>query len=242
MQVWGGNCNAERNVHATGIVGWVFCRAFPPGTCGGDVYYLSACSEDSLYRVVLADVSGHGAEFSTAASDLENLIANHINTHDQSDLMRQLNTAILNAHGKYATAVVLGYQRQNGTLLFTTAGHPPVLWYHAATGQWDMLHDETEHAVVHEGLPIGLIADTDYSQTAVKLGAGDMLLLYTDGFAEATDPDGNELGYDGLKALAAGIKMDSPEAFGARLLDAVGGFCGKSEFDDDRTLMVLQRV
>lgn len=242
MQVWGGNCNAHRNVHASGIAGWVFSHAFPPSTCGGDVYYLSACAQENLYRVVLADVSGHGGEFNDAASYLENLIANHINTQDQSELMRQLNRDILDAHGKYATAVVLGYKRQERTLLFTTAGHPPVLWYRAIAGTWDMLHEETEHAIAHDGLPIGLIPDTDYSQTAVSFARGDVLVLYTDGFAEATDPQGNELGYEGLRKLAAAIPVGAPHAFGARLLTAVNEFCGRGDFDDDRTLMVLRSV
>jgi len=242
MQVWGGNCDAHRNIHASGITGWVFSKAFPPANCGGDVYYLSACAEENLYRVVLADVSGHGEAFSLAASNLESLIASHINTPDQSELMRQLNRDILDVHGNYATAVVLGYQRHNGILLFTTAGHPPVLWYRAATGSWDMLHEDTEHAISHEGLPIGLIADTDYSQTAVQFGSGDMLVLYTDGFAESTDPQGNELGYEGLKRLAAGIPIGSPHAFGKRLLEAANNFCGRSDYDDDCTLMVLRRV
>lgn len=242
MQVWGGNCNAERSVHTTGVVGWVFSCAFPPASCGGDVYYLSACAEENVCRVVLADVSGHGGEFSDAARNLEDLIADHINVHDQSELMRDLNADILKVHGKYATAVVLSYQRSTETLLFTTAGHPPVLWYHAGTRTWDMLHEETEHAVKHEGLPIGLIERTDYSQTAVRLGIGDVLVLYTDGFAEACDPHGNELGYEGLRRLAAGISVDVPEAFGVKLLEAVGGFCGRSDYDDDRTLMVLKRA
>jgi sigma-B regulation protein RsbU (phosphoserine phosphatase) len=105
-----------------------------------------------------------------------------------------------------------------------------------------MLHDETEHAIKHEGLPIGLIADTDYSQTAVKLLEGDMLVLYTDGFAEACDQRGNELAYEGLKALAAHIPIASPHHFGTRLLERVGEFCSTTEFDDDRTLVVLKRV
>jgi serine phosphatase RsbU (regulator of sigma subunit) len=242
MQVWGGNCNAQRKVHVAGIVGWVFSCAYPPASCGGDVYYLSACAAENLYRVVLADVAGHGAELSSAAARLENLIADHINTHDQSELVRQLNAAILQAQGKYATAVVLGYQRSSEKLVFTTAGHPPVLWYRAATQTWDMLHEQTEHAVEHEGLPIGLIADTDYSQTIVPFAHGDMLVLYTDGFAEACDPQGNELGYEGLMKLAAGIPVGSPDKFGAQLLDAVGVFCGRDEYDDDRTMMVLSRV
>ena len=242
MQVWGGNCNIERNVHVTGIVGWVFSRAYEPATCGGDVYFLSACGEDVMYRVMLADVSGHGAEFNEPAQKLENLIAQHISVHDQSELMRDLNAEILRDNGKYATAVVLGYERQTGTLLFTTAGHPPVLWYHAATGAWDFLHEETEHALSHEGLPIGLIADTVYTQTAVQLAPGDMLVLYTDGFAEATDQQGNELGYDGMRALAARIPIHSPHVFGMELLDAIDEFCGRADFDDDRTLVVLQRV
>ena len=242
MQVWGGNCNAERSVHAQGFVGWVFCRAFPPANCGGDVYFLSACAEENLHRIVLADVSGHGGEFNDAANQLANLIADHINTHDQSELMRELNRDVLQAHGKYATAVVLSYLHSSGTMLFTTAGHPPVLWYRAADRTWTMLHEDTEHAIGHEGLPIGLIADTDYSQTMVGTGVGDVFVLYTDGFAEACDRQGNELGYEGLMKLAAKLSCEAPETFGARLLDEVSEFCGSKEYDDDRTLVVLQRV
>ncbi len=242
MQVWGGNCNVERNVHATGIAGWVFSRAFPPGTCGGDVYYLTACAQDVMYRVVLADVAGHGTEFNEPAQKLEDLIALHINVHDQSELMRDLNADILRDNGKYATAVVLGYERQTGMLFFTTAGHPPASWYRAATGTWDFLHEDTEHALTHEGLPIGLIADTEYVQTAVRFEKGDALVLYTDGFAEASDPHGCELGYEGLKKLAESIPIRDPQTFGPDLLSAIGEFCAKSDFDDDRTLMVLRRV
>ena len=241
MQVWGGNCNIERNFHVGGIAGWVFSQAFAPATCGGDVYFLSACSKDIMYRVVLADVSGHGAEFDAPAQKLESLIAAHINIHDQSQLMRELNADILRENGKYATAVVLGYQRETGTLFFSTAGHPPVLWYRAATGKWEFLHESTDHALTHEGLPIGIIADTEYTQTAVQLELGDALVLYTDGFAEACDPQGNELGYEGIMALAAQIPMDSPHTFGLKLLDSIGEFCGKPDYDDDRTLMVLCR-
>jgi serine phosphatase RsbU (regulator of sigma subunit) len=241
MQVWGGNCNIRRRVDTQGLTGWIFCHAFPPASCGGDVYYLSACSEENLFRIVLADVSGHGGEFGAAAETLANYIADHINVHDQSELMRDLNTDILNAHGKYATAVVLSYQRSSGKLLFTNAGHPPILWYRAASQTWDMLHDQTPHAVEHEGLPIGLIANTDYSQTAVQLGEGDMLVLYTDGFAEACNPMGDELGYEGLLKLAAGIAPNPPEMLGQRLLEALDGFCGSRDYDDDRSLLVLQR-
>jgi sigma-B regulation protein RsbU (phosphoserine phosphatase) len=241
MQVWGGNCNVQRRVETQGLTGWIFCHAFPPASCGGDVYYLSACSEENLFRIVLADVSGHGGEFGAAAETLAKYIADHINVHDQSELMRDLNADILRAQGKYATAVVLSYQKSSGSLLFTNAGHPPILWYRAAANGWEMLHDETPHAVAHEGLPIGLIADTDYSQTAVQLGEGDILVLYTDGFAEACDPVGNELGYDGLLKLVSQIPANPPELLGQRLIDALDGFCGRTDYDDDRSLLVLQR-
>ena len=42
----------------------------------------------------------------------------------------------------------------------------------------------------------------------VKPEPGDLIVLYCDGVSEATNPDGEELGRDGLMAIARGLELD----------------------------------
>jgi len=237
-------------VEVPGFIGWVHSRPLQPATAGGDVYYLAVCSKGLLSRVVLADVAGHGQAVSATATTLRDLLRKHMNALDQSVLMREMNEAFRSnddaKNVQYATAAVFGYFCKTGELVFTNAGHPEALWYHAAEKTWDWLHDETPYRqAAMEGVPLGLIPGTDYVQSAVRLGQGDLLVLYTDGISESTNETDNELGYDGLLHLAGqlpSLATDSPGAAGQALMTAVSAFRGTSPSLDDQSLVVLQQT
>ena len=72
----------------------------------------------------------------------------------------------------------------------------------------------------------------------VPFGAGDRLILYTDGITEARSETDEEFGDDRLVALAVEHRACSAPALQARLVDAVASFTGR-RFTDDATLMVL---
>jgi phosphoserine phosphatase RsbU/P len=116
-----------------------------------------------------------------------------------------------------------------------------VLWYRAAQQTWEWLHEETPHAeTVVEGLPLGLIAGTEYTQTAVRLGPGDLVLIYTDGVTESVNDASEELGYSGLLALARSLPVHEPAQVGPALLAALARFRGASQPFDDLSVIVLQ--
>jgi len=196
-----------------------------------------------LSRIVLADVSGHGQGVGPLAVELRNLVHKHINTMDQSDLMRGINEAFSGPAGpgsQFATAAVLGYYSETGDLVFANAGHPPPLWYHASRGGWDWLREENpseENAI--EGLPLGLISGTQYLQTAVRLGEGDRLVLYTDGITECGNESGAELGYEGLISIARSLAPADASALGPALLSKVQAYSSAAGRLDDVTLLVL---
>jgi len=243
FELWGGNSKAAHPIELPGLRGWVSSTPSGHATSGGDVHYISVCSKGQVSRIALADVAGHGDYASSVAERLRHVLQQHTDNWDQSALMRELNEAFKrDAKGvQFATAVVLGFYFGTGELLFTNAGHLPLLWHHAKSGVWDWLEDHTPYAKEVAGLPLGLISGTSYAQTAVELSPGDTLLLYTDGITESRDEGGRELGHEGLLALVRDLPVDLPVAFGHALAARLKRFQGNRPQHDDETLVVIQR-
>src|SRR6266446_7953472 len=230
LELRGGNHLATYSAELPGLAGWVSCHPLRPSPRGGDLYYLSACSQGVVARVVLADVAGHGEVVSAAAVRLRDALREHVDHWDQSMLIRQLNDSFLKGteDSQFATAFLSSFYRESGELLFTNAGHPPPLWYRAATKEWSLLLDSTPYSKEIADLPLGLIEGTSYNQTAVQLEVGDLLLLYTDGISESWDASGEQLGLERLLSIARGLPVGSAAAAGQGLLSAIERFRGSA--------------
>jgi sigma-B regulation protein RsbU (phosphoserine phosphatase) len=241
-EVRGGNQRVDYLFELPGLLGWVYSHPLEPAMNGGDVQYLSVCDKGVLSRTLLADVAGHGEAVSAMAHRLRNLVLKNMNSWDQSMLMRELNEAFRTPadDAQYATAVVLGFYCRARELVFTNAGHPPPLWYHAQYGTWEWLEEASVYRRQVEGIPLGLISGTSYVQSAVQLGPGDLVILYTDGIPESRDEAGRELGQQGLLRMAYALPMSSPSAAGKALVQLLREFKGNSTDDDDQSLIVLQ--
>ncbi|HEV3200768.1 MAG TPA: PP2C family protein-serine/threonine phosphatase [Bryobacteraceae bacterium] len=243
LEVRGGNHLAAYTVELPGLTGWVSCHPLQLSPGGGDVYYMTACSQGVMARVALADVSGHGEAVSAAAGRLRDALRQHVEQWDQSTLIRQLNDTFLKGarRSQFATAFVASYYSESGELLFTNAGHVPPLWYRAGAQEWSFLSDSTPLSKEIVDLPLGLIAGTSYTQTAVQLEPGDLLLLYTDGVNEAYDESGTQLGLERLLSIARSLPTESATAAGKELLASVARFRGTASTRDDETVLALQR-
>jgi sigma-B regulation protein RsbU (phosphoserine phosphatase) len=196
-----------------------------------------------MARVVLADVAGHGDAVAGTADRLRDALRRNVERWDQSALIRQLNDNFLRSaeSAGFATAFVASFYSNSGELLFTNAGHVPPLWYRATAPEWSLLLESTPLSKEIVDLPLGLIAGTSYSQTAIQLEPGDILLLYTDGVSEAYDETGTQLGLERLLATARSLPTESAMAAGKGLLAAVALFRGAASITDDETVLALQR-
>ncbi len=246
-EVWGGNREVARTVALSGLVAWVYSSPLH-GDSGGDLHYLSVCDygifSRVLSRVLLADVMGHGESVSDVAKDLHGMMHKHINTWDQSDLMKELNQSFRDGVTgfNFATLVILGYNSTNCQLVFTNAGHPPPLWYRAADGEWSWLEDGNPSNVDNpEDLPVGMIPGTDYRQSVTSFTPSDKLILYTDGITDAENRSGEPLGRDRLLQWARLLPGDTPDETGRALLDRLNTFRPGPPADDE-TLVVIQAI
>jgi sigma-B regulation protein RsbU (phosphoserine phosphatase) len=243
MEIWGGIEPVERTVTTPGLDAWVFSRPFHGDEQGGDVYYVTLCGGGLITRIVLADVSGHGASVAEFSLALRALVRKNINQKSQRRLVQQLNRQFTEMAElrRFATALVATYLASTNRISVCNAGHPRPLFRRAADGDWSMLSPTDVDDAGAGNLPLGLDEETRYQMFDVELGRGDLLVLYTDALIEAADSDGRLLGESGLLETARQVDSSdrSPTAIGTALLEAVARYREHRSAEDDMTLIVI---
>src|SRR5947209_7490110 len=158
MEVWGGNQVAESDVVMAGLDAWVYCKPYGGAAGGGDVYYVSSCATGRIHRLLVADVSGHGAAVGDLAGQLRGLMRRYVNHLDQTQFVRSMNEqfAALAQGGCFATAVVTTFFGPTGRLSLCNAGHPPPLLYRARHKKWILLDDQAPQTADIANIPLGI--------------------------------------------------------------------------------------
>lgn len=243
-ETWSSNKATASVLELPGLAAWVCSIPYGPGDAGGDVHYVSVCPSCIVSRVAVADVSGHGRAVELMGAKLRELMQSYLTAVEQAGLMRDLNesvrTELDGVH--YATMVAVGFHARRGLLVLTNAGHPTPLWYQSKRTDWVWFDRERPANRGIVGTPLGLFADAVYDRTIVKPEIGDLIVLYTDGVSEATNPAGDDLTRDGLLAMVRQLDTSSLDAFGNRLVEGLNEFRAGAAPQDDETVVVLQRV
>jgi phosphoserine phosphatase RsbU/P len=244
-ETWAGSEGTSSAADLPGLSVWVHSTPSGSSEAGGDVHYVSVCPSCIVSRIALADVSGHGRAVVTLGAKLRELMQTYLTALEQTSLMRDLNeAAMVELDGvHYATMVAVGFHRRRGLLVMTNAGHPPALWYRANRQEWGWFEPrraQTRPGV--RGTPLGLLANASYDRIIVKPEPDDLIVLYSDGVSEATNPAGTELGREDLMMVARTLDPSSAETLGTQLLEAVTAFRGGRAPEDDETIIVLQRA
>ena len=58
-EIWGGIRNRDIEISAGKVIGSIYSTSCEGGT-GGDIYYFGVCKGDTITRLAIADVTGHG--------------------------------------------------------------------------------------------------------------------------------------------------------------------------------------
>ena len=237
--IWGGNEPFDA-VTMSGLDAWVYCRPYKEAAGGGDVYYVSSCATGRITRLLVADVSSHGAAVCDTAGSLRSLMRQYVNFIDQTAFVREMNrrfSADAKA-GCFATAIVTTFFAPTGELSLCNAGHPPPILYRAKTGEWQLLEKDVKNRMAN--VPLGLLDLTEYEQFDVTLEAGDLVLCYTDSCIESRGPDGEILGLDGLLRVLRGMKQSEPAQLIREVLSAINAQREGNLKDDDVTVKVIR--
>lgn len=241
MEVWGGNQPVDNGVVMVGLDAWVYSRPLGDAKAGGDVHYVSSCATGRITRLLVADVSGHGADVAAVAETLRDLMRRHVNYLDPTRFLRRMNREFsqLSQGGNFATAVVTTFFAPTNQLTICNAGHPAPMVYRKSTGKWAILR-QSQPAVGLANIPLGVLDQTGYEQFGFRLRLGDLALCYTDSLVESKNQKGEFLGEAGLLEVLNSLDPSDPSTFAGRLLDAIRARSATNLTEDDVTVLLFR--
>lgn len=242
MDIWSGNQAVSNDVVTPGLELSVYSRPYHGESTGGDVHYVSLCAGGIVTRLVLADVSGHGAAVAETSQSLRAMVRRFMNSKSQMRLVREINREFtqLTQSSRFATAIVATYLANDSRLILCNAGHPRPLWFQQRTGKWSFVTQELVGTGRISNLPLGFDASTSYQQFSMTLEKGDIFLLYTDALTEARNREDQLLGEAGLLDLVTNLPTSSVRELSQGILSGLSDYSGDRLADDDVTILALR--
>ena len=203
------------------------------GVCS-DYYDIIQTRPDKAV-LVIGDVAGKGVAASLVmvmVRSILHLITN--STKDAATLLQWINRGV---SGKidldhYATVGLVAADAASGALEFANAGHQPLLIYRANAGAIE--------TVEIKSIPVGVERTTPYAAKRLALGAGDVLVMYTDGIIEAMNTQGKQYGRKNLGNVIQRSHSLPAKEIAERIRSDLLEFAGPSRQHDDQTVLVMK--
>lgn len=220
----------QRSLISTSKVETDFVRvnacSIPCREVGGDFFDVHVSSD--AVTVIVADVSGKGISAALLASVIHGMFYAQMTSGARLvDAIASVNTFLCSrvAGQKYATLLAAQLHR-DGKLALVNCGHVPAI----------LVQDGNVTHVEDGDMPVGLIPEVDFHVIERELPSGSRLCILTDGISETENAEGAEFGTHLIGDFLSG---EEPIR---EILDAVQSFGGNTEAQDDRTLVVLERI
>ncbi len=217
---------------ATGIEAFGVTR--PANTVGGDLYDLIR-RPDGRIVFALGDVAGKGSPaallMALAVAMLRVLVDEGL---EPADLAARLNIQVSrHAPGSRFITMVLGlYDPATGQITYVNAGqNPPLL--RRASGRFERLTEG--------GVALGMFDQATYTAGTLTLGAGDVLVLFSDGITEAENPAGVAFDDAGLEQVINEHWWKDLQTLGTSVLKAVETHAAGTKIADDLTVLAVRR-
>ena len=219
----------------------IYAESEPASMVGGD-YFDAVIFCDGTKGALIADVSGKGAGAALYMGMVKGVVrALSGSCKDPAELLTKANSALYrNIDPRFfVTMTCIRILEEKRSVQIARAGHCPTL----------LLRDNGE-AVYHtpQGIGLALTSTRQFEralrQEELNCSEGDLILLFSDGLAEARHRDGEELGFDRFRGIVGNCGKEARDGTLREVRDAI--FAGISTFTedappvDDSTLVILR--
>ncbi|MCR4765783.1 MAG: SpoIIE family protein phosphatase [Bacteroidaceae bacterium] len=207
----------------------------PAKEVSGDLYDFFI--RDQKLFFCIGDVSGKGVPAALVMAVTKALFRS-ISAQEESpsSIMHSINETLTkgNETNMFVTAFAGTLDLTTGKLLYCNAGHNAPLIINAK---------KRTIIEVDSNIPLGIMANWDFSLQTTSIEPGSLVFLYTDGLTEAENIDYEQFGeeriFEVIQTLMNEGNVQDKELI-VRLNNAVHAFAGKAEQSDDLTMLAIQ--
>lgn len=212
-----------------------FCA--PASQVGGD--YFDYFENSGTVDMVIADVSGHSVGAALLMTEVRSTLRVEARKAPRAvspaEVLRDLNELLyddLTRSESFITMLYMKYDPEGRRLTYANAGHNRAILLRSGDGRPTLLDAE--------GLVLGALRGVEFEERTIELAAGDLLVLYTDGFTEAQNAVGEFYGIERLIGALRHHKELPLQAILKGVLGHVRDFCGERALDDDIAMVVMR--
>ena len=209
----------------------LYASMAPAKEIGGDFYDFFHV-DDSHLCMMIADVSGKGIPAALFMMASKILLEHNVKMgKSPAQVLTDVNTAICskNVEDMFVTVWLGILDLVTGKMICANAGHEyPML--RMAGERYEIIKDK-------HGLVLGAMKGLKYHEYELQIEPGSSLFLYTDGLAEAVDPDNQMFGTKRILEKLNTEPNRSPEAILCDMKQTVDDYVRGMEPFDDLTMM-----
>jgi sigma-B regulation protein RsbU (phosphoserine phosphatase) len=220
------------------LSGVVLAGCCVPATQVGGDYYDYYLREDGQVDLVIADVSGHSIGAALMMVEFRSLLRSRVHSFSSTgDMLVFLNDLLyddLNQSGLFITLFFIKYDQLTRTLAYSSAGHVLPLLVR--------IDGEQCRELDAEGMILGVKKGVEFEEKQIRMQAGDVLFLHTDGIIESKNSSGEQFGIVRLCAIVQARRSEAPQAIIDAVLREVSIFRGAAPQEDDVTMIVMKIV
>jgi phosphoserine phosphatase RsbU/P len=206
----------------------------PADAVGGD-YFGYTELPDGQVAIAVGDVAGHGVPAALLMARLCSetrycLVTDIIPSDAVQSLNQELTKQTFSFFITFALCVL---DRVRHELTVVNAGHMPPLLRRARTGEVEEIGADASSP------PLGIDSGITYQQTTITLEPGDVVVMYTDGISECTNPAGEMYTIDRVRRIIS-MASDADDVT-TKLLADVSDFTKSAPQEDDTCIVAFSR-
>jgi phosphoserine phosphatase RsbU/P len=205
------------------------------GRVGADICFCPE-ADDKRWAILVGDVSGHGPAAAVVMAMFHSIIhAYPRNPGGPAEVLAYCNHHLCakRIDHSFITAFLCFYEPESRRLSYARAGHNPPLLK-------DFPHRGPPlHLDAVGDLPLGILPEARYRESAITLRPGQTLILYTDGIIDARPPGGEPFGIEGIERSLIACTGE-PNCAIDHINEALALHQRDSRPDDDQTIVVIQ--
>ena len=217
---------------APSVAGLTVAQLYRPSSeVGGDFFDFYATGEDRLL-VAVGDASGHGLDSSMVSSMAKSALYTQVSAgRALEEAMSELNRMMFDTLGRrrLMTLALVEFDTSARRLAWVNAGQV-----------YPLLRRGGEVRELEQpSYPLGVRAQTEYEVAELELEPGDLFLLMSDGYVEATDETGDPYGWERLAERLGDLAGAGPSSLIERLEGDLRSYLGGRPLEDDVTLVAI---